>query len=151
MFPTYIFTFLMHSMSFSFYLKSKCCVSCRVPCVTCCGQILMTAAVGASLPEALATPLARTSRRPSTMPMGSRWCPAPISWSWRYDPVAAATRPYQHPRHVLVDHTMGVQDFYLGKGLQIPLAELGWDHDGFISSCCEKLKQEGKAGKLWQK
>lgn len=57
---------------------------CRAPCATCCGRTRMTAAGGASLPEGLATHLARTSLRPLTTPTASHWCPAPTSWLWRY-------------------------------------------------------------------
>lgn len=56
----------------------------RVPCVTCCGQTQTTAAAGASPLEEPATLSVRTSRRRSTTPTASHWCPVPTSWLWRW-------------------------------------------------------------------
>lgn len=58
-------------------------LSLRAQCVTCCGRTLMIVVGGVFLPEVLATPLDRTSLKPSTTPTASPWCPVPISWSWR--------------------------------------------------------------------
>ena len=54
----------------------------RVPSATCSGQILMIGAAGASHPEVLATPSARTSPSNSTTPTTWLELRVRISWSW---------------------------------------------------------------------
>lgn len=54
----------------------------------------MIVVAGESRHEEPVTPLDKTFLRPSTTLMASRWCPAPISWSWRWDPQFNSSQPF---------------------------------------------------------
>ncbi len=74
--------------------RLRLCVCFRDPCVICCGQTLMIAVAGESLHVELVTRLDRTFLRPSTTLTASRWCPALISWSWRWEIQFSSSQPF---------------------------------------------------------